>query len=89
MTRDSESLDCNVGTQGKTWKHFVWDSLDKSPKERRFLLKLDLTLLTLGCLGMLSRNNKPSRHLLISDGIGFFTKYLNQANLTNAFVSGM
>jgi hypothetical protein len=33
--------------------------LDKSPKERRFLLKLDLTLLTLGCLGMFGPSQPP------------------------------
>ncbi|KAK0646728.1 putative MFS transporter Liz1/Seo1 [Cercophora newfieldiana] len=54
----------------KTWKRHVWDSLDKSPEERHFVYKLDLLLLTFGCLG-------------------FFTKFLNQTNLTNAFVSGM
>jgi len=52
MTRDSGSSNGDVGPQEKTWKRFVWDTLDKSPKERRFLLKLDLILLTLGCLGM-------------------------------------
>ncbi|KAG7287768.1 hypothetical protein NEMBOFW57_007283 [Staphylotrichum longicolle] len=70
MARDSESTEGEVGSQQKTWKRHIWDTLDKSPKERRFLLKLDLTLLTFGCLG-------------------FFTKFLNQTNLTNAFVSGM
>jgi ACS family pantothenate transporter-like MFS transporter len=52
MTRDSESTEGEVGAQQKTWKRHIWDTLDKSPKERRFLLKLDLTLLTFGCLGM-------------------------------------
>lgn len=37
----------------KTWKSYIWDSLDKSPEERRFLLKLDLGLLTFSCLGKL------------------------------------
>ncbi len=54
MTRDSESSNGDIGSQENTWKRFVWDTLDKSPKERRFLLKLDLTLLTLGCLGKFS-----------------------------------
>ncbi len=35
----------------KTWKGYIWDSLDKTPQERRFLLKLDLALLVFGCLG--------------------------------------
>lgn len=35
----------------RTWKSYLWDTLDKSPQERRFLLKLDVVLLTLACLG--------------------------------------
>ncbi|KAI1625641.1 major facilitator superfamily domain-containing protein [Exophiala viscosa] len=35
----------------RTWKSYVWDSLDKSPEERRFLFKLDLGLVTFSCLG--------------------------------------
>ncbi|KAK3382109.1 permease of the major facilitator superfamily [Lasiosphaeria ovina] len=69
-TEEHEHNEIQVGPVKQTWKRHIWDTLDKSPKERHFLLKLDLTLLTLGCLG-------------------FFTKYLDQANLTNAFVSGM
>jgi MFS transporter, ACS family, pantothenate transporter len=30
----------------QSWRSYVWDSLDKSPAERRFLLKLDAALLT-------------------------------------------
>ncbi|KAG0650221.1 MFS transporter [Hyphodiscus hymeniophilus] len=51
----------------KDWRRFIWDSLDKSPEERHFLLKLDFALLTFGCLG-------------------FFIKFLDTANLANAFV---
>lgn len=54
----------------KTWKSYVWDSLDKSPQERKFLFKLDAALLTFASLG-------------------YFIKYLDQANINNAFVSGM
>ncbi|PMD37533.1 MFS general substrate transporter [Hyaloscypha variabilis F] len=54
----------------KDWRRFVWDSFDKSPEERHFIFKLDLALLTFGCLG-------------------FFIKFLDAANLVNAFVSGM
>jgi hypothetical protein len=52
MARDSESTDSDAGPKQETWKRHVWDSLDKSPKERKFLLKLDLMLLTFGSLGM-------------------------------------
>src|SRR6195952_2284179 len=35
----------------RNWRSYIWDSLDKSPEERRLLLKLDCALLTFGCLG--------------------------------------
>ena len=53
-TEQHEYSDIQVGPVKQTWKRHIWDTLDKSPKERRFLLKLDLTLLTLGCLGKLT-----------------------------------
>ena len=49
---------------------YIWDSLNKSPEERRFLFKLGCALLTFASLG-------------------YFIKYLDQANINNAFVSGM
>ena len=33
------------------WQSYLWDSLDKSPDERRFLFKLDFALLTFASLG--------------------------------------
>jgi hypothetical protein len=36
----------------KTWRSGIWDSLDKSPEERKFLFKLDAGLLSIACLGM-------------------------------------
>lgn len=36
-----------------TWRSYVWDTLDKSPEERRFLFKLDTVLLTFASLGYL------------------------------------
>lgn len=54
----------------RRWQSYIWDSLDKSPEERKFLFKLDLALLTFASLG-------------------YFIKYLDQANINNAFVSGM
>ncbi|KAB5560044.1 putative pantothenate transporter liz1 [Coniochaeta sp. 2T2.1] len=36
-----------------SWKEWLWDSTGVSKEERRFLLKLDFTLLTFGTLGML------------------------------------
>lgn len=34
-----------------TWKSYLWDTLDKSPEERKFLFKLDAVLLTFASLG--------------------------------------
>lgn len=54
----------------RKWQSYIWDSLDKSPEERRFLFKLDLAVLSIASLG-------------------YLIKYLDQANINNAFVSGM
>ncbi|KAI8225917.1 Pantothenate transporter liz1 [Colletotrichum sp. SAR 10_96] len=34
-----------------TWRHFFWDAWDKTPDERRLIFKMDITLMTFGCLG--------------------------------------
>jgi MFS transporter, ACS family, pantothenate transporter len=60
----------HVEVATKAWYGFVWDTLDKSPEERKFLFKLDAAILTFASLG-------------------YFIKYLDQANINNAFVSGM
>ncbi|MCJ1401789.1 hypothetical protein MMC11_005006 [Xylographa trunciseda] len=77
----------------RKWQSYIWDSLDKSPAERRFLFKLDGALLTFACLGeyetlVLLSSIGASR---LTDGPlpGYFVKYLDQANVNNAFVSGM
>lgn len=31
----------------QTWRSYIWDSLDKSPEERRFLFKLDAAVLSI------------------------------------------
>lgn len=51
------------------FRSFIWDSDThlKSKEERRFLLKLDVCVLTTLCLG-------------------WFCKYLDQSNLSNAYV---
>lgn len=36
----------------RRWQSYIWDSLDKSPEERKFLFKLDLALLTFASLGV-------------------------------------
>lgn len=35
----------------KKWTSYIWDTLDKSPEERRLLFKLDTALLTFASLG--------------------------------------
>lgn len=35
----------------KRWVSYIWDTLDKSPEERRFLFKLDAAILTFASLG--------------------------------------
>ncbi|KAK3956940.1 major facilitator superfamily domain-containing protein [Pseudoneurospora amorphoporcata] len=67
---DSQSTELVQGKSKRSWRSYVWDTLDKSPEERRFLFKLDAMILTLAFLG-------------------YFIKYLDQVNITNAFVSGM
>ncbi|KAN0104087.1 putative pantothenate transporter liz1 [Hyaloscypha variabilis] len=57
MTEKNVSTDDAVSivssTPSQSWKGWLWDSADYSTEERRFLLKLDFTLLTFGTLGML------------------------------------
>jgi len=62
------------GKQGdirRTWRsiqRYIWDDPDKSDREKRFLFKLDIFLLSYSCLG-------------------YFCKNLDQANISNAYVS--
>ncbi|KAH7027219.1 pantothenate transporter liz1 [Microdochium trichocladiopsis] len=48
----------------------VWDSLDKTPQERKFISKIDWWILSYCC-------------------VAYFVKYLDQTNVSNAYVSGM
>jgi ACS family pantothenate transporter-like MFS transporter len=54
----------------RRFQPYVWDDPNKSAKEKKFLLKLDIFLLSYTCLG-------------------YFCKNLDQANISNAYVSGM
>ncbi|KAM3509015.1 hypothetical protein MY11210_006510 [Beauveria gryllotalpidicola] len=38
------------------WTAYLWDTLDKSPEERRFLFKLDAAILTVASLGYFIKN---------------------------------
>ncbi|EED13095.1 allantoate permease, putative [Talaromyces stipitatus ATCC 10500] len=51
-------------------RRYIWDDPAKSSKEKWFLFKLDIFLLSISCLG-------------------YFSKNLDQANVANAYVSGM
>ncbi len=35
----------------RKWQSYIWDTLDKSPEERKFLFKLDAAVLTFASLG--------------------------------------
>lgn len=35
----------------RKWVSYIWDSLDKSPEERRLVFKIDCALLTFACIG--------------------------------------
>ncbi|XXG99907.1 hypothetical protein Hte_006248 [Hypoxylon texense] len=39
-----------------SWRAILWDTLDKSPEERRFLFKLDAVVLTFASLGYFIKN---------------------------------
>ena len=47
-TSSSEVIQTKVE---RRWVSYLWDTLDKSPEERRFLFKLDAVLLTFASLG--------------------------------------
>lgn len=53
-----------------TVQRYIWDDPDKPKHEKKFLLKLDIFLLSYTCLG-------------------YFCKNLDQANINNAYISGM
>jgi ACS family pantothenate transporter-like MFS transporter len=42
------------------FKRFLWDGIDKHPKEQRYLLKLDFFLLSSSCLGYFIKNLNQS-----------------------------
>lgn len=50
--RDSSNRDDVIQAKPtRKWQSYIWDSLDKSPEERRFLFKLDAAVLTFASLG--------------------------------------
>jgi ACS family pantothenate transporter-like MFS transporter len=73
----------------KKWTSYLWDTFDKSPKERRFLFKVDAAILTFASLGMWFADLIFTMASKINKNQGYFIKYLDQSNISNAFVSGM
>lgn len=55
VVRGNES-DSDDGLPPKTWRSYIWDTLDKSPEERKFLFKLDAVILTFASLGYFIKN---------------------------------
>ncbi|BAE54814.1 unnamed protein product [Aspergillus oryzae RIB40] len=70
----SEDENAVLGGHDGLWIRFLtwarWYPKDMNHLEKRLVLKLDVLILTFGCLS-------------------FFTKYLDQQAITNAYVSGM
>ncbi|OCT50064.1 Pantothenate transporter liz1 [Cladophialophora carrionii] len=51
-TRSEEDLSDPIQAKPKRkWQSYIWDTLDKSPEERRLLFKLDAAVLTFATLG--------------------------------------
>ena len=50
----------------RNWRSYIWDTLDKSPEERKFLFKLDAALLTFASLGKRVLKSELRRTLIIS-----------------------
>jgi hypothetical protein len=44
-------------TPKRKWLSYIWDTLDKSPEERKLLFKLDTAILTFASLGSTSTMN--------------------------------
>lgn len=51
LRSQSSALDAVKEQPKRSWKSYLWDTLDKSPEERKFLFKLDAALLTFASLG--------------------------------------
>lgn len=76
ITSGSSNDDTDHDPELKTtswWHHivgYIWDSAEGTPRDRRYVQKIDAYMFTAVCLG-------------------YFIKYLDQTNYSNAFVSGM
>ncbi|KAK7754733.1 hypothetical protein SLS62_003291 [Diatrype stigma] len=80
----------------RSWKTYLWDSWDKSPEERKLILKLDLTLMTFGCVGTFIKyldkyvtpemstiriTDGPSSNAVVSEPMNSMAFWLKQWNV--------
>ncbi|KAK5734535.1 hypothetical protein LTR17_008895 [Elasticomyces elasticus] len=66
----------------RKWQSYIWDSLDKSPEERKFLFKLDCALLTFASLGYFIKylNQSNINNAFVSgmqEDLGLYKNQLN------------
>ncbi|KAL2838973.1 major facilitator superfamily domain-containing protein [Aspergillus pseudoustus] len=78
----SERSDVSDPPVKKTKWRYLWDSFDKSPEERRFILKLDLGLLLAACLGFfikyLDQSNLNNAFVSgMKEDLGMYANQLN------------
>ncbi|OBT60938.1 hypothetical protein VE03_09275 [Pseudogymnoascus sp. 23342-1-I1] len=75
----------DVSVKNRTWRSYLWDTWDKSPEERHLLFKLDLTLMTFGCLGTfikyIDRSNLNTAFVSgMKEDLSLYGNQLNYAN---------
>ncbi len=78
-------------TINQTWRSYIWDSLDKPSRERRFLFKLDAIVLTVACLGSfikyLDQINVLSAFVSgMKEDLGLFSNQLNYRMLNPSWL---
>ncbi|EXJ89611.1 hypothetical protein A1O3_02678 [Capronia epimyces CBS 606.96] len=76
----------DVSTKNRTWKSYLWDTWDKTAEERRLLFKVDITLVTFGCLGtfikFLDRSNLNTAFVSgMKEDLSLYQNQLNYANI--------
>ncbi|KAK3381877.1 major facilitator superfamily transporter [Podospora didyma] len=81
-----KEADAPAYTESKrTWKSFIWSSLDVPKDEARFLTKLDLTLISASALGVMCRYPRSSQHHQCIHGMKEdLSLYGNELNYANA-----
>lgn len=79
----------------RKWQSYIWDTLDKSPEERKFLFKLDAAVLTFASLGYFIKyleyavEQNPSFKIPSETSADGSSSRASQTNINNAYVSGM